>query len=262
MRLAHLLLPSASQYERKCQRIDRASFPDVVVVTPEQLAQSGADVAHVYATGELPGGLRIDIPYIASAPMKQARWSLRRPVAPRIVVSPLGGHAVPEAVEDRYFVSAAAPVARDVKTVGVFLRPTINRAVEQTRARIERTRPDVRWILLNRVPAPEDLQAVDVWVDPAVSDNDFDGFVAEAQAVGLPVVASRTAINVQRLEQGRTGWLVPPGDANELTHAILAALFKTEVAEGKQKAAKQTVSKFRARQRVRILGALYESLIR
>ena len=43
-----------------------------------------------------------------------------------------------------------------------------------------------------------------------MSENDFDGFVAEAIAAGTAVIASRTAINVQRLEKGRTGVLVPP----------------------------------------------------
>jgi glycosyltransferase involved in cell wall biosynthesis len=107
---------------------------------------------------------------------------------------------------------------------------------------------------------PEDLASVDIWVDPAIDDNDLDGFVAEGLVVGLPVVATRTAINVLRLEQGRTGFLVPPRDPNEMTHAILSALFKTEVAESRQFAARQTVSKFRARQRLRILTRIYETL--
>ena len=68
-------------------------------------------------------------------------------------------------------------------------------------------------------------------------------------------------MNAWRLEQGRTGFLVPVGDPNEMTHAILTALFKVEVAESRQQAARQTVSKFRARQRLRILLRLYEQQI-
>jgi glycosyltransferase involved in cell wall biosynthesis len=78
---------------------------------------------------------------------------------------------------------------------------------------------------------------------------------------GKIVVASRTEVNAQRLEQGRTGLLVPPNDPNELTHAILAALFKPEVARSKIEAARQTAGKFRPRQRVRVLERIYESLI-
>jgi glycosyltransferase involved in cell wall biosynthesis len=101
-----------------------------------------------------------------------------------------------------------------------------------------------------------------LWVDPTIDFCDFDGFVAEALVVGLQVVASRTPINSARLEQGRTGFLVPPSDPNEMTHAILAALFKPEVAATRVQAARQTISKFRPRQRVRVLSKLYETLTR
>ncbi|HWW61074.1 MAG TPA: glycosyl transferase family 1, partial [Thermoanaerobaculia bacterium] len=63
-------------------------------------------------------------------------------------------------------------------------------------------------------------------------------------------------------EKGRTGLLVPCNDPNELAHAILTALFKPEVAQRKIEAVRQTVSKFRHRQRLRILAHLYETLIR
>jgi glycosyltransferase involved in cell wall biosynthesis len=92
-----------------------------------------------------------------------------------------------------------------------------------------------------------------VWVDPALDADDRDGFVAEAQVAGKIVVASRTPINIKRLEKGRTGFLVPAADPNELTHAILAALFKPEVSDSKIEAAKQTISKYHPRQRLRAL---------
>ena len=66
----------------------------------------------------------------------------------------------------------------------------------------------------------------------------------------------RAAINTKRLEKGRTGILVPPRDPNELTHAILAGLFKPEIAQQKTEAAKQTISKFHPRQRLRGLTQL------
>ena len=93
-----------------------------------------------------------------------------------------------------------------------------------------------------------------------MDDADFDGFAAEAMVGGALAIASRTPLNVHRLEKGRTGFLVPSGDANELTHAILAALFKPELAQQKLEAARQTISKFRPRQRLRALTSLYESL--
>ena len=161
---------------------------------------------------------------------------------------------IPEAVEEQYF----AHTATSGIAIGVFLRPSIREVLEQTRARLHRTRDDVEWRLFDRVPTPHDLAQVAVWLDPAVADNDFDGFVAEALAMGRIVVAARTPINVQRLEKGRIGFLAPQRDANEMTHAILTALFKLEVSRPRSDAARQTVSKFKPRQRVRALTELYE----
>jgi hypothetical protein len=273
-RIAHIILPNASEYERKSQRIDQAALSgphEVVVVPVAEVARSGAQVAHVYASEELPPGafLRFPLPYVASADLPASRWRVRRPVAPRFVVSPLAAEndprfrSLPESVEERYFAAAATreePVSGEVRTVASFARPSTRIFVEQTVARIERFRSDVRWQLFSHIPSPEDLAGVDLWVDPAVRNDDFDGCAAEALVVGLQVVTSRTPINVQRLEQGRTGTLVPPGDPNEMTHAILATLFKREVAESKRSAARQTVSKFRARLRLRRLTELYEAL--
>jgi glycosyltransferase involved in cell wall biosynthesis len=132
--------------------------------------------------------------------------------------------------------------------------------IEQTVARLQRFREDVDWHSFDSVPSPEELASVDLWVDPTTDELDFDGFGAEALAAGLPVVASRTPINVQRLEKGRTGFLVPPGDPNELAHSVLTALFKPEVSGAKIEASHQTISKFRPYQRLRALERIYEAL--
>ena len=269
MRIAQIILPNASEYERKSQRVDHAALAghDVVVTSIEDAAASGAQVAHVYAIGELPSAAMVGfpLPYVSSCDVRRSRWPFRKPVEPDYVVSPVlekveqsRYQPLPEAVEERYFGVEATPPQRNI--VGSFARAGVRNMVEQTLSRIQRFRDDVTWNLYDHVPSPEDLAAVDVWVDPAVDESDFDGFVAEALVVGVPVVAARTAINSARLEKGRTGLLVPPRDPNEMTHAILAALFKREVGENKLLAARQTVSKFRARQRVRILTHMYETL--
>jgi hypothetical protein len=279
MRIAQIILPDASEYERKCQRIDFVALGakhDVRVVSPDAIGDGLADaqIAHVYAGRELPPSLfrRFPLPYVASADVPRSRWMLRKPVAPHYVVSPLTEppgagrlQPLPEAVEDTYFDGADGATDRsrrdDVKVVGSFVRQSVRNAVEQTRARIQRFRADVTWTLFREPPSPRDLREVDIWVDPATRDDDFDGFVAEALVSGVPVAAAKTSLNRLRLEQNRTGFLVPVNDPNEMTHAILAALFKPEVAEAKLTAARQTASKFRARQRLRILTHMYETLI-
>jgi hypothetical protein len=275
VRIAQIILPGASEYERKSQRIDQVALSErheVLVVSLDGIGSVDADVAHVYASGELPTApfLRFPIPYVSPVGFRLSRWKWRRPTPPLLIVSPVGESPLPESVEERYF--AAKGVKRkhltDVgsnrpsgsRIVGSSDRPSVRNSVEQTLARIRRFRTDVEWQIYHDPPSPEDLAGVDAWVDPAVDENDFDGYVAEALVLGLPIVATRTPINVLRLEQGRIGMLVPPRDPNEMTHAILAALFKSEVAQSRQFAAAQTVSKFRARQRLRILERIYDTV--
>jgi len=249
--VAQILLPSATAYERKCQRVDYASLPTVEVYDDPRKVQN-ADVAHVYGAKRLPRRWfrPFRVPYVAS-----------REVDP---------FDVPEAVEEMYFTDslagegAGAPQRTGAGPLRIasFRRASIAGIVEQTVHRLHRTRDDIEWLLLERPPMPEDFAEIDAWIDPAVDDADFDGFAAEAMVGGVVAIASRTPLNVHRLEKGRTGFLVPSGDANELTHAILAALFKPELAQQKLEAARQTISKFRPRQRLRALTSLYESLRR
>ena len=258
MIIGQLVLPGASEYERKSQRIDFASLSAEHDVRVGEIAD--ADLVHVYAPPDFE--MRLDRPYVSNARPKRRRF--RRNVEPERVVTPLKEMAdtfIPEAVEEIYFVNPATRQPGERKTIGTFSRTSITNTIEQTAARLQRYRDDVDWLLFDSPPSPADLHAVDVWVDPAVDENDFDGFVAEAIAAGTAVIASRTAINTQRLEKGRTGVLVPPRDANEWTHAILTALFKPEFRHSKTVAAQQTASKFRPRHRARALLQLYQSIV-
>lgn len=64
-------------------------------------------------------------------------------------------------------------------------------------------------------------RASDVYLSVPTSDATAVS-VLEAMSCGVPVVASETAgIDPQVLDDGRTAMLVPPGDAEELTNAIL-----------------------------------------
>lgn len=62
----------------------------------------------------------------------------------------------------------------------------------------------------------------------ASRDEGMPNAVLEAMASGLPVVASRIAGNVELVEEGRTGWLVPPEDPAALAKALAAMLADPE----------------------------------
>lgn len=297
MRILQIILPASSAYERKSQRIDHAalSASHEVLFASDLSHLPPADVAHLYAPHRLAAGRlrRFSLPYLTNATVTQGRLPWLRGRPPGSVISPLtgtGAVVVPEAIEERYFDPppeflraetlpgtdksvCPTPVSRGgardgewsaqsdrPRVIGSFDRPPLRSLIEQTLGRLHRFREDVSWHLFDRDPAPEDLDGLDAWIDPAIDPLDFDGFVAEAIVRGLPVVAARTPINNQRLENGRTGWLVPAGDPNELTHAILSVLFKPELGQTKISSAKQTKAKFRPRQRIRVLIPLYEAL--
>jgi len=97
--------------------------------------------------------------------------------------------------------------------------------------------------------------------DKKVARIDFDLLQDLSTQVTLtygqpPVSELPEAVAEEYFEVGQ------PTPANELTHAILAALFKPELGKEKLAAARQTISKYRPRQRLRALVTIYESLPR
>jgi glycosyltransferase involved in cell wall biosynthesis len=88
------------------------------------------------------------------------------------------------------------------------------------RERVARTDLAGRVIMTGRVDNVEDyLRASDIFAFPSV----FEGLglsLIEAQACGLPCVASRTGGIVDVIEDGKTGLLVRPGDTGELATAL------------------------------------------
>src|SRR5205809_3143819 len=174
--VAQILLPSATAYERKCQRVDYAALPTVEVYDDPRKVQT-ADVAHVYGAKRLPRRWfrPFRVPYVASRE-----------------VDPLD---VPEAVEEMYFTdSLAGEGAGAPLRIASFRRASIASIVEQTVHRLHRSRDDIEWLLLERTPTPEDFAEIDAWIDPAVDDPDFDGFAAEAMVGCAVAIASRTPL--------------------------------------------------------------------
>ncbi|MHB0969689.1 MAG: glycosyltransferase [Thermoanaerobaculia bacterium] len=257
MRLLQLVTADAPAFERKLQAIDRRTLEDghdVMTWTQRdsrimagevefdssrvalEIERLGPDVVHVYGPPLLPPGIgrKWRLPWVATGRPVRRRFSLRAPATPTATVAPTGDDAVPEAVASEYLAGARAYEAKmsGRRLIGSIGRgAAITELVEAVFARLARFRDDVDWNVFDAFPSNEEMDQVDVWVDPAIDDADFDGFVAEALVRGRLTVASRTPINMWRLAGGKYGVLARPADPNEMAHAIANALFKPETGE-------------------------------
>lgn len=63
-----------------------------------------------------------------------------------------------------------------------------------------------------------------VVVSAATEPEAFGRIAVEAQAMGRPVIASAHGGSLETIEDGKTGWLYPPGDATALADRIEEAL--------------------------------------
>jgi L-malate glycosyltransferase len=67
---------------------------------------------------------------------------------------------------------------------------------------------------------PARLAAADIFVLPSRSES-FPNAILEAMAAGLPIVASGVGGILELIENGRTGWLTPPGEAAPLADRVM-----------------------------------------
>ncbi len=71
---------------------------------------------------------------------------------------------------------------------------------------------------------PAAYAAADLALAPSTLPEAFGRTAAEAQAMGVPVIAAAHGGALEVVADGVTGWLVPPGDADKLSAAIGRAL--------------------------------------
>jgi L-malate glycosyltransferase len=79
-----------------------------------------------------------------------------------------------------------------------------------------------------RDDVPQLLAACDVFALPSLYEGSSLA-VLEAMAAGIPIVSSTIGGTDELIEDGRSGWLVPPGDAKALAAALRRALGDEEL---------------------------------
>lgn len=87
------------------------------------------------------------------------------------------------------------------------------------------------------------LQATTIFVRPSLTEG-MSLAILEAMACGLPVVASSLGGNVEIIENGETGYLVPPADSRALAEAIGILLGNNEIATELGRNARKKIEMF------------------
>jgi sugar transferase (PEP-CTERM/EpsH1 system associated) len=120
-------------------------------------------------------------------------------------------------------VEAVACLLRDSPSRRETLRVVLcgdGPARESLRAAIEsRGLQDVVELLGERADVADVMRTLDLFVLPSRGEG-MSNTILEAMACGLPVVATAVGGNPEIVQEGKTGYLVPPADPAELASAI------------------------------------------
>ncbi len=109
---------------------------------------------------------------------------------------------------------------------------------------------------------PGALRAMDVFVQPSILDEGLPTSILEAQALGVPVIASNVGGVSESLEEGRTGLLVPRRDVRALRGALAALLADPERRRAMGEAGRALAArKFRIDRMIAEVAAIYEEAL-
>ena len=110
---------------------------------------------------------------------------------------------------------------------------------------------------------PAAYKLADVVVSASTDPEGFGRVAVEGQALGRPVLAPRHGAAVEQIEQGLTGWLFNPGDANDLARKLKEALSlnEEERAAFHERAIANVHARFTKEQMCRKTLALYDELL-
>ncbi|MFH1655379.1 MAG: lipopolysaccharide heptosyltransferase II [Candidatus Omnitrophota bacterium] len=174
-------------------------------------------------------------------------------------ITPLKGHA--------YFLKAVAKVIRSMPYLKVWVvgdapeNKQIYKEEVQTLARRLGLSHCVKF-LGRRKDIPQIIAKLNLVVLSTVTEEAFGRVIVEAQAAGVPVVATRVGGVVDIIEDGKTGILVPPKDADAMASAIIKVLKdRTGIQKITQKARKNVEERFNLERMCESTIKVYEEAV-
>jgi len=142
-------------------------------------------------------------------------------------ITPLKGHAD--------FLRAVAMVARTMPSIKVLIAGEAPPSKKKYREELELLARrlgigNIVDFVGSREDIPEIISQLDVLVLPTKTPEAFGRVIVEAQAVGVPVVATRVGGVVDIIRDGENGLLAFPGDPHSIAEAIMKLLKDKELA--------------------------------
>lgn len=134
------------------------------------------------------------------------------------------------------------------------------------RAQVEQVLHDggaesLAWLAGSREDVPQVLRGLDAFVLPSLAEG-ISNTILEAMATGLPIVATAVGGNVELIEDGATGRLVPAGVVDTLAQAMLEDCRDPAAARSRGAAARSAVQqRFSLDSMVAAYGGLYQRLL-
>ncbi len=161
----------------------------------------------------------------------------------------------------RHFLNAARKVA-DARTNDRFIiigdGPLRGELEAQARSlRIENRVHFLGW----RNDVESLLPDLDVYVLASIGSEGSSRATLEAMAAGLPVVATRVGVLPEVVEEGKTGLLVPPADADRLACAILEVLASPERREMGRRGQERVEKEFTIEQMISNTETVYSTAL-
>jgi glycosyltransferase involved in cell wall biosynthesis len=107
----------------------------------------------------------------------------------------------------------------------------------------------------------EHLRSADLFVLPSRSEG-FSNAIIEAMAASLPVVATHVGGNAEAVQDGLTGFVIPPEDVGALADAMIRLLANPAAAQRMGAAGRRvTAERFTTGAMMRRITAIYEDLL-
>ncbi|HEY2011963.1 MAG TPA: glycosyltransferase [Bryobacteraceae bacterium] len=132
----------------------------------------------------------------------------------------------------------------------------------ELRARIERLGLDGRMRLAGRTGDPASvMQSLDIFVLSSLSEG-LPLVILEAMAAGLPIVSTRVGGVPEVAPESEVAWLCEPGNAADMSRAMLQAAESTELAARGAAARRLAIANYGTAAMSRNYEALYQRLLK